>query len=136
MFKSENEVYIERWLQYHFQSRISRCIRFETYHSYTKSSESLYYSDIKRGFYTLYAYCSIFEPQVVGDYYVPLLRAVNSTGKDGEVIMKYHNQPHYVPVNTSKFDTIEINIKDDTGPNVSFKAGKVICKLHFRQKAS
>ena len=49
--------------------------------------------------------------------------------------MKYYNQPLYVPVNTSTFDTIEINIKDDTGQNVSFKAGKVICKLHFRQKA-
>ena len=54
----------------------------------------VYYSDIKRGFYTLYTYCSICEPQVVGDYYVPLLRAVNITGKDGDVIMKYYNQPH------------------------------------------
>ena len=43
--------------------------------------------------------------------------------------MKYYNQPHYVPVNTYKFHTIEINIKDDTGQNVLFKAGKVICKL-------
>ena len=45
--------------------------------------------------------------------------------------MKYYGEPHYVPVNTSKFDTIEINIKDDTGRNVSFKAGKVICKAAF-----
>ena len=118
-----------------FNQGLADVLGFEAYHAYTESSESLYYSDIKRGFYTLYTYCSICEPQVVGDYYVPLLRAVNITGKDGDVIMKYYNEPHYVPVNTSKFDTIEINIKDDTGRNVSFKAGKVICKLHFRQKA-
>ena len=108
---------------------------FEAYHSYTETSESLYYSDIKRGFYTLYVYYIVCGPQVVGDYYVSLLSAVKIPGKGGYVIMKYYNQPHYVPVNTSKFDTIEINIKDDTGQNMSFKAGKVICKLHFRQKA-
>ena len=66
---------------------------------------------------------------------MPLLRAVNITGKDGDVIMKSYGEPHYGPVNASKFDTIENNIKDDTGQKVSFKAGKVICKLHFRQKA-
>ena len=38
-FKSENEVYI--------------VLGFKAHHSYTESSESLYYSDIKRGFYTL-----------------------------------------------------------------------------------
>ena len=59
---------------------------------------------------------------------MPLLSAVNITGKDGDAIMKCYGL-HYVPVNTSKFDTIEINIKDDTGQNVSFKTGKVICKL-------
>ena len=48
--------------------------------------------------------------------------------------MKYYNETHYVPVNTYNFDTIEINIKNDTVQNVTFKARKVICKLHFRQK--
>ena len=92
-------------------------------------------SDVNRGFYTLYVYCSLCEPQVVGDYYVPLLRAVAIKGDDGEIITQSYIDPHYVPVNTTKFDTIEINIKNDIGENVSFKTGKVICKLHFRQKA-
>ena len=91
-------------------------------------------SDIKRGFYTLYVYCSICEPQVVGDYYVPLLRSVPIEGVDGEIITKTYHDPHYVPVNTTSFDSMEVNIKDDTGENISFKTGKVICKLHFRQK--
>ena len=92
-------------------------------------------ADLKHGFYTLYVYCSLCEAQVVGDYYVPLLRTVPITGHDGDFILKIYNEPHYVPVNTSKFDTIEINIKDDTGLNVAFESGKVLCKLHFRQKA-
>ena len=80
-------------------------------------------------------YCSICEPQLVGDYYASLLRAVNITDKDGDIVNKIYGEPHYVPVNTNKFDTIEMEIKNDIGENVSFKAGKVICKLHFRQKA-
>ena len=91
--------------------------------------------DLRHGFYTLYIYCSICEAQVVGDYYVPLIRTVAIEGEDGDLIMKTFNDPHYVPVNTSKFDTIEINIKKDTGEDVAFESGKVLCKLHFRQKA-
>ena len=84
-----------------FNQGLADVLEFEAYHLYFESSESLYYSDIKRGFYTLYVHCSICEPQVVGDYYVPLLRAVNITGKDGDVIMKSFGESHYVPVSTS-----------------------------------
>ena len=94
-----------------------------------------YPADIHLGFYTLYVYCSLCEAQVVGDYYVPLLRTVAIRGDNGDLIMKTFDQPHYVPVNTSKFDTIEMNIKDDQGENVAFESGKVLCKLHFRQRA-
>lgn len=102
---------------------------------YQKRSVSEHKADVRHGFYTLFVYCSLCEPQVVGDYYVPLLRSVSIQGHDGDVVMKTYGEPHYVPVNTSKFDMIEINIKDDTGRNVSFQSGKVVCKLHFRQKA-
>ena len=79
-------------------------------------------------------YCSICEPQIVGDGYVPLLRTVFLSGKHGEMINNIFDSPHYVSVNTDIIDTIEINIKNDLNENVSFKTGKVICKLHFRQK--
>ena len=91
-------------------------------------------ADLRHGFYTLYVYCSICEAQVVGDYYVPLLRTVAIEGEDGEHILKTYDDPHYVPVNTSKFDTIEIHIKNDVDEDVPFTSGKVLCKLHFRQK--
>ena len=51
------------------------------------------------------------------------------------MIHNTYDSTHYVPVNTDTFDNIEINIKNDLNENVSFKTGKVICKLHFRQKA-
>lgn len=114
---------------------ISEILGFENYKKYTEDKVAPYQADIQQGFYSLYVYCNICEPQVVGDYCVPLLRTVSIQGSDGDHIVKVYGEPHYVPVNTSKFDVIEINIKDDTGENVSFCTGKVICKLHFRQKA-
>ena len=102
---------------------------------YLNLSVAEFKADLRHGFYTLYVYCSLCEAQVVGDYYVPLLRTVAIQGQDGDLVMKTYTEPHYVPVNTSKFDTIEINIKDDTGQDVPFESGKVLCKLHFRQKA-
>ena len=114
---------------------VSEILGFPTFKKYTENKVASFKADIQHGFYSLYVYCSICEPQVVGDYYVPLLRTVPIQGHDGDYIVKVYGEPQYVPVNTSKFDVIEINIKDDTGEKVAFKTGKVICKLHFRQKA-
>ena len=94
-----------------------------------------YLADVSRGFNSLYVYCSICEPQIVGDTYVPLLRTVFLTGKQGDIVNNTFVSPHYVPVNSKTFDTIEVNIKNDLNENVSFTTGKLICKLHFRQKA-
>ena len=94
-----------------------------------------YKADINRGFYNLYIYCNICEAQIVGDAYVPLLRTVFITGKHGDMVQQIFQEPHYVPVNINSFDTIEIHIKNDMNETISFESGKVICKLHFRQKA-
>ena len=87
------------------------------------SPVSDYEADTDRGFYSLYVYCVLYlcEPQFVGDAYVPLLRIVDAKGKDKQIIAKTYNLP-------------EINLKTDTGQDVSFVTGKVICKLHFRIK--
>ena len=92
--------------------------------------------DISYGFTSLYIYCNIVQPQIVGDVFAPLLRtvAIPTYGR-GNIIQKTYDQPHYVPVNTDELSIVEINIKDDTGNSVSFASGKVICKLHFRQKS-
>ena len=108
---------------------------FDSNTAYSETVEAPYIADINRGFHSLYVYCSICEPQIVGDAYVPLLRTVYITGSQGDTVNKIYESPHYVPVNTDTLDTIEVNIKNDMNELVSFKTGKVICKLHFRQKA-
>lgn len=95
--------------------------------------EALYKSDINRGFHALYVYCNICEPQIVGDVYAPLLRTVAIKGKRHDHVTITYNQPHYIPIGTREISEIEIDIREDTGRKVSFTAGKVVCKLHFKK---
>ena len=96
--------------------------------------KSDYRHDISRGFHSLYVYCSICEPQIVGDVKVPLLRTVALQGERGEHVTITYSSPHYVPVSAPQMSTIEMHIKDDTNQDVPFTSGKVVCKLHFRPK--
>ena len=90
--------------------------------------------DITRGFNAMYVNCNVCSPQIVGDVYAPLLRCVPVQGERGEHVMKTYSDPHYIPVADRQVDVIEINIRDDTGALVPFTSGKVVCKLHFRQR--
>jgi hypothetical protein len=90
--------------------------------------------DVDRGFYSLYIYCSLLEPRLVGDSLVPLLRIVPIRGKDGDMITKIYENVHYMPVQQKHFNTVEIDIRNDTGRKVPFERGKVIVTLHFRKK--
>ena len=51
-----------------------------------------------------------------------------------EYIHVIYDNPHYIPVLKSNFETIEIDIRSDTGESVLFNTGKVFIKLHFRPK--
>ena len=92
--------------------------------------------DLEHGFHDLYVYCDMIQSQYVGDALVPLLRIVPVEGKDGERICKSFIRPQYLPVSRKQFESIEVNIKRDTGENVPFELGKVLLTLHFRQSRS
>ena len=90
-------------------------------------------ADLEQGFHDLYVYCDIIQAQFVGDALVPLLRIVPVEGVDGQRVSKSFERPHYLPVSRREFETIEVNIKRDTGESVLFELGKVLLTLHFRQ---
>ena len=120
------------WIQ--FADEMSDVLGLE-HKYYTGTTVAPYRHDISHGFHSLFVYCNVREPQIVGDSYVPLLRTVAIKGAHGEYVTKTYGEPHYVPVNTDELSVIEMNIKDDTGQDVPFIDGKVVCKLHFRQRA-
>ena len=92
--------------------------------------------DTERGFHSLYVYCDILETRIVGDTVAPLLRIINNRGKDGENVSKVFDSVYYIPVQKTCFDTIEIDIRDDSGRAVPFERGKVVLTLHFRESPS
>lgn len=93
-----------------------------------------YCMDLNRGLHTFFVYCDIVEYQLVGDANVPLLRTVAVKGKNGEVIASSFQNIHYVGLCRSTFQEVQVHITDDTGLKVPFEHGRVIVKLHFRQK--
>ena len=54
---------------------------------------------------SLYVYCDVIEPRVVGDSQTPLLRIVPAKGKYGELITQTYENIHYVRVQTKTFQT-------------------------------
>ena len=85
---------------------------------------------------TIYVYCDIVEPQVVGDTSAQLLKSIPAEGKFGDVIAKTFTNIQYVPVQTKSFENVEVLLRNDTGDPVPFERGKVIITLHFKQKSS
>ena len=87
--------------------------------------------DVNQGFYSLYVYCNLIEPRIIGDSEVPLLRIVPVEGHSGKMITKPYENIQYVPMLQKHFRTIEIDKKKDTGQRVPFELGKLVVTLHF-----
>ena len=101
----------------------------------TKTTVSPYVADL-RGTMSIYIYCDIVQPQVVGDTSANLLRSIPVGGKMGDAVTSTFNNIQYVPVQTKSFENIEILLRSDTGEILPFERGKVIAILHFKRQSS
>ena len=81
----------------------------------------------------LYVYSDVIKNDHVADVKVQLLRTVHIDGKMGTRVCKEFQRPYYKPVAKQYINDILLEIKDDTGKDIDFTTGKVICVLHFRR---
>jgi hypothetical protein len=83
---------------------------------------------------SIYVYTNIVNYQYVGDSYSPLLRvvAVDNRPTFGEYISKTFTSRDYIPVSKQNIETIEVELKSDSGESIQFGSGKVVLKLHFK----
>ena len=92
--------------------------------------------NMNAGIHSLYAYCDLIQPVLVGHREVQLLRNVeipNNLKFGDQVVLKYQT-PYYYPLLRNEFDSIEIDIKDDTNRQIDFAFGRTSLTLHFRKK--
>ncbi len=93
-----------------------------------------YPPDLRAGMTSLYIYCDIIAPQLVGDTRTNLLRVVPLRGLPGEVIDIDYPNIHYGDLLVTKFSSVHITIKGVDGETMAFSYGKCLIKLHFRKK--
>ncbi|GFU37718.1 uncharacterized protein TNCV_1465901 [Trichonephila clavipes] len=70
-----------------------------------------------------YVYSDLISPQIVGDAQTPLLRIVRTKGKDGETISQYYDRPQYLPLVRHSFQTIQSELRLNSGDFVPFERG-------------
>jgi hypothetical protein len=57
----------------------------------------------------------------MGDAQVPLLRMVLVEGRDAEMVTRIFDPVQYCPLVLRRFQTVEIDIRDDTGVKIPFE---------------
>lgn len=99
-----------------------------------------YPPQLRRGLGQMFIYANCCAPLHVGDVMVPLLRNVHidfgtKDESDFAVIKNYVvKNPMYVPIGNSSINSIEINIRDDSGSLIPFDYGSITClTLHFKK---
>ena len=82
---------------------------------------------------SIFIYCDIVEPQIVGDKTIPLLGIVasDSSGKVYEKTYRGENI-RYIPVQTRSFQNIKIHLRSSTYEPISFEHGRASVTLHLR----
>ena len=81
---------------------------------------------------TLFIYTDIISEQIVGNSRSSLIRTVNVQQEyfKGEHIS--YDVPHFFPVNKTELNSINIDIRDETGERVMFEDSIFTLVLHFR----
>lgn len=93
-----------------------------------------YPPDMRGGIDSLYIYCDLVQPQIVGNVLVPLLRILPVSGTYGNIVHQVFVMPHYIDVLHKEFSHVTVSIKTDRDLPIPFKFGKTVLKLHFRRK--
>ena len=96
-------------------------------------SESSKIARFLQDFTAIYCYSDIVSLQNVGDTRAPLLRIVPVTGKVGHVVYHSFDSPTYLKVSRTVFQSIGVELRQDSGEYVQFEYGKVVLVLHFRK---
>lgn len=83
--------------------------------------------------YDIMIYSDIVQGSIIGDTEAPLLRVVSVEQGNWSKQCTIYQNPQYSPLSKSKFQTISILLRTDTGDAVPFTEGRTIVTLDFRR---
>lgn len=136
--KSENRIMLglTRYTDLTFNDNLHTLLGFTEKHYKERRQTAENPPLMNRGIYNIYVYCSLCAPVRVGSVLVPLLRTIDvPSGQEwGRVACTRFNRPMYIPVNMSSFNSITIDLYDDTGRPIFFKEGRTVLTLHLRPR--
>ena len=95
---------------------------------------SPFQTDLNGYFRNMYVYCDVIQYTSVGDVSAPVLRTILTDGQEGAHVHKSFDNVHYFPVSKTYFESIEIDIRNDTGAVMPFESGRVYAVLHFKRR--
>ncbi|GFV84449.1 uncharacterized protein TNCV_5007131 [Trichonephila clavipes] len=87
--------------------------------------KSEFVADAWSNFSVFYVYSDLISPQIVGDTQAPLLGIVRTKGKDGETISQYYDRPQYLPLVRHSFQTIQSELRLNSGHFIPFERGQI-----------
>ena len=91
--------------------------------------------DLYENMKSMYVYCDIVDPQMVGSNELKLLRVVpfSSEGEDKHQARWEPIRAEYLKLSKKYFDTIDLHIMSSLGNPMGFLKGRSLVKLHFRK---
>lgn len=82
-------------------------------------------------------YCDVVDGQILGDKFCKMLRVINTTNAKmnfAQFCHKEFNLPHYIKLQSKKFETITLDIRDTSAQPMPFQFGTLTVTLHFRKE--
>ena len=83
----------------------------------------------------MYVYSSLVKDSIVGNVFAPIVRVVGLEDKPkSETIHREFTVPHYLPLRSSSFNEVVLELTDGMGNSMKFIQGNSVAVFHFKKK--
>ena len=84
----------------------------------------------------MYVYSSLVKDSIVDNVFAPIVRVVDLEDKsNSETIHREFTVPHYLPLRSSSFNEVVLELTDGMGNSMKFNQGNSVAVFHFRKKS-
>ena len=83
----------------------------------------------------MYVYSHLVKDSIVGNMFAPIIRVVGLEDKPkSETIHTEFTVPHYLPLRSSSFNEVVLELTDGMGNSMKFNQGNSVAVFHFKKE--